>query len=117
MTEHPTSTAFTTAFRAPAQVCFHRTELFRILDIYGRMVATGEWKDYAIDMGREEAVFSVFRRASEMPIYRIVKCPRDARKQGAWRVVAMNGQVLRRGHDLAQVLTLFERKLIKVVGS
>ena len=79
------------------------------------MVAAGEWKDYAIDMMSEEAVFSIFRRASEMPVYRIIKAPRLARRQGAWRIVGMNGQVMKRGHDLKQVLALFERKFLKLI--
>jgi len=101
--------------RHPSQVFFDRFELNRILNIYGRMVAAGKWKDYAIDMMSEEAVFSIFRRASEMPVYRIIKAPMLARRQGAWRIVGMNGQVMKRGHDLKQVLTLFERKFVKLV--
>ena len=102
--------------RRPPEICaFHRSELSRILNIYGRMVAMGEWRDYAIDHGRDKAVFSIFRRASERPIYRIEKSPRDARRQGAWAVVGMDGRILRRGHDLAQVLRVLERKLIRPV--
>lgn len=95
---------------APAQVVFHRTELDLILRVYGRKVAEGEWRDYAIDFGVERAVFSCFRRASEMPQYRIVKDPKLARKQGAWSVVSAAGATLKRGRELSQVLRLFDRK-------
>lgn len=100
--------------RAPApasRVTFNRLELNRILNLYGRMVAEGEWRDYAIDFLKDRAVFSIFRRASEMPIYRVVKDPKLARKQGAYSVVAAGGQVLRRGHDLDRVLLVIDRKL------
>ncbi len=97
---------------APAgRVTFNRLELNRILNLYGRMVAEGEWRDYAIDFLKDRAVFSIFRRASEMPIYRVVKDPKLARKQGAYSVVAAGGQVLRRGHDLDRVLLVIDRKL------
>ena len=99
------------AIAPPApQVTFHRTELDLLLRVYGRKVAEGEWRDYAIDFLRDRAVFSCFRRTSEVPQFRVVKDPRLARKQGAWSVVAANGTVLRRGHDLAQVLRVFDRK-------
>ncbi len=99
----------------PAQVWFHRTELNRILSVYGRMVAAGDWRDYAIDALKDRAVFSVFRRASDVPLYRIEKRPALARKQGAYCVVAPGGQILKRGHDLAQVLTVFDRKRFRLV--
>lgn len=86
-----------------------------ILGIYGRMVAAGEWRDYAIDHLRGRAVFSIFRRASEQPLYRIEKSPKAHVRQGAFSVVAMDGRILRRGHDLRQVLRVLERKLIRVV--
>ena len=86
------------------QVTFNRRELNRILDLYGRMVAAGEWRDYAIDFLKDRAVFSVFRRASEVPLYRIVKDPSLARKQGMYSVVAQTGLILKRGHDLSAVL-------------
>jgi hypothetical protein len=96
-------------------ISFNRSELNEILRIYGRKVAAGEWRDYAIDHLRDEAVFSVFRRASETPLYRIVKQPRLARKQGAFSVVAIGGRVLRRGPDLAQVLRVLDRpRLVQV---
>jgi len=96
-------------------VAFNRDELTRILNIYGRMVAAGEWRDYAIDMTRDAAVFSIFRRASEVPVYRIVKSPKLAMKQGAYTIYGLGGQVLKRGHDLALTLRILERKLIRVV--
>lgn len=99
---------------APASVqsvTFNRLELNRILNLYGRMVANGEWRDYAIDFLKDRAVFSIFRRASEVPIYRIEKDPRLARKQGAYSVIAASGQILRRGHELDRVLLVIDRKL------
>src|SRR6201987_1144648 len=94
---------------------FERPELDRLLRLYGRMVAAGEWRDYAIDGLRDAAVFSVFRRASEQPLYRIEKRPALAKRQGAWAVVGEGGMVLRRGHDLDQVLRFFEKGRFKVV--
>ena len=99
----------------PPQVTFHRTELDLILRVYGRKVAEGEWRDYAIDFGRDAAVFSCFRRASEMPQFRVVKDPKLARRQGMWSVVGADGAVLKRGHELAQVLRVFDRKPRPVV--
>jgi hypothetical protein len=87
---------------------FDRHELSAILAVYGRKVAAGEWRDYAIDLGRETAVFSIFRRASECPLFRIEKTPRLARKQGAYSVVAPAGLILKRGHDLRRVLNVLE---------
>lgn len=97
--------------QAPRQICFNRVELMEILSLYGRMVAAGEWRDYAIDMGREKAVFSVFRRTTEFPLYRIEKNPQLARKQGAYSVVAPNGLILKRGPDLSRVLAVLDKKL------
>ena len=91
-------------------VSFNRRELDTILRFYGRMVADGEWRDYAIDLLKEKAVFSVFRRSSEMPLYRIEKDPKLARRQGAFSVVGTGGMILKRGHDLAQVLRVLEKK-------
>ena len=88
-------------------VAFSRGALDQILHIYGIHVASGEWRDYAIDMLREKAVFSVFRRSSEVPLYRIEKQPKLARRQGAWSVVAASGHILKRGHNLENVLRLF----------
>ena len=97
--------------RPKATIAFDRDELDQILDIYGRKVAAGEWRDYAIDMLREKAVFSVFRRSTEVPLYRIEKTPRAARRQGAYSVIATTGLILKRGHDLARVLRVLESKL------
>lgn len=91
-------------------VPFNRRELDTILRLYGRMVAEGEWRDYAIDLLKDRAVFSVFRRSSEMPLYRIEKDPKLARRQGAYSVVATGGMILKRGHDLSQVLKVLEKK-------
>jgi len=93
------------------RVTFNRLELNRILNLYGRMVAEGEWRDYAIDFLKDRAVFSIFRRASEVPMYRIEKDPKLARKQGAYSVVSAGGQILRRGPDLDRVLLVIDRKL------
>ena len=97
------------------QVSFDRRELQAILALYGRMVAMGEWRDYAISALREVAVFSVFRRTAEFPLYRIEKRPKLRTKQGMYAVVGADGQVLRRGHELAAVLKVLERKLIRPV--
>ena len=95
---------------APArQVTFDRRELNRILGLYGRMVAAGEWRDYAIDFLKDRAVFSVFRRSSEMPIYRIEKNPKLARRQGAYSVVSATGLIVRRGHELDRVLRALDK--------
>ena len=86
-----------------------------LLRLYGRQVAAGEWRDYAIDSLREAAVFSVFRRASGAPLYRIEKRPALARRQGAWAVIAAGGMVLRRGHELDQVLKVFDTGRLRVI--
>jgi Protein of unknown function (DUF2794) len=101
----------TTARPMSAVTTFTRQELNAILNVYGRKVAAGEWRDYAIDFGRETACFSAYRRTSEVPLYRIEKSPKLSRKQGAFSVIAASGQVLKRGHDLLQVLAVFEKKL------
>ncbi|MCK0197354.1 DUF2794 domain-containing protein [Ancylobacter sp. 6x-1] len=95
----------------PACVTFDRRELDRILDLYGRMVAIGEWRDYAIDFLKDRAVFSIFRRSTEYPIYRIEKDPRLSRKQGAYAVVSQTGLILKRGHDLARVIAVLDKPL------
>lgn len=98
-------TAEVLQFPAAAKpVSFDRVELGLILNLYGRFVAAGEWRDYAMDFGKDKATFSVFRRAAEQPLYRIVKSPDLARKQGQYSVVAQGGLILKRGQDLAQVL-------------
>jgi hypothetical protein len=98
-----------------AKVWFDRSELNRILLVYGRMVAAGEWRDYAIGGEKDVAIFAVFRRAAEHPLYRIEKRPALARKQGAYAVIAAQGQILKRGHDLEQVLRVFDRLLMRLV--
>ena len=100
----------------PARVAFDRRELGLILSLYGRMVAAGEWRDYGLSFLRDAAVFSVFRRTAEHPLYRIEKRPKNAARQGAWAVIGMDGRVLRRGHELTAVLRVLERKLIRAVG-
>ena len=96
-------------------VSFHRTELTVILALYGRMVAAGEWRDYGISSLREVAIFSVFRRTAEQPLYTIEKRPKLRNRQGEYAVVGMEGQILKRGHDLKAVLRVLERKLIRAV--
>ena len=95
---------------------FTRFELGEILALYGRKVAAGEWRDYAIDFCREKAVFSAFRRTSEVPLYRIEKCPRFARRQGAYSVVTATGLILKRGNDLARVLGVLEKRVRLAAG-
>ncbi|KXG85473.1 DUF2794 domain-containing protein [Agrobacterium bohemicum] len=95
-------------------ITFHRRELDAILRIYGRMVGEGEWRDYAIDHLKDRAVFSVFKRSGEMPLFRIEKNPKLAAKQGAFSVVNVDGRILKRGQDLQQVLKVFE-KVLKLI--
>lgn len=95
----------------PSQIAFNRAELTAILALYGRKVASGEWRDYAIDLTRDKAVFSVFRRTSEVPLYRIEKDPKLARKQGAYSVIAAGGLIMKRGHDLIRVLGVLDRPI------
>ena len=96
-------------------IMFTRRELAEILTIYGRKVADGEWRDYAIDQLRDRCVFSVYRRTSEYPLFRIEKVPKLARKQGVYSVVATGGTILKRGHQLSQVLRIFEKRRLAVV--
>src|ERR1700761_1476183 len=98
-----------------SKVTFNRQELDRILGLYGRKVASGEWRDYAIDFLKDRAVFSIFRRASEIPIYRIEKNPRLARRQGAYSVISATGHILRRGQEIDRVISVLDRTL-KVVS-
>ncbi|PZQ64494.1 MAG: DUF2794 domain-containing protein [Phenylobacterium zucineum] len=109
--------AFDPSHSAPRQagVFFERRELERILRLYGRMVAAGEWRDYGMDSLPDCAAFSVFRRTSEAPLYRIEKHPALARKQGAWCIVGEGGHILRRGHELEQVLRFFDKGRFSVV--
>ena len=99
----------------PGVVFFDRLELVRILRLYGRMVAAGEWRDYGIDMLTGAVSFSIFRRAAEAPLYRIEKRPALARKQGAWAVIGSGGHVLKRAHELETILKYFDRKRLSVV--
>ena len=111
--------AVVTLFPAPnrhRKVGFDRNELTQILNLYGRMVAAGNWRDYAIDLGRDAAVFSAFRRAAECPEYRIEKRPDLRLKQGIWALVGEGGAILKRGHELGPILAPVERKLMKLVG-
>ena len=100
--------------RDPVPVTFHRRELDAILKIYGRMVGEGEWKDYAIDHLKDRAVFSIFKRSGEMPLYRVEKNPKLANRQGAYSVLNTHGMILKRGHDLQQVLKVFD-KVLKLI--
>jgi hypothetical protein len=94
---------------------FHRTELNLILQVYGRMVALGEWRDYGILSARDLAVFAIYRRTAESPLYRVEKRPKLRLKQGQYAVIGSEGQVLRRGHDLAAVLRVFEARNLRVI--
>lgn len=100
---------------SPSQIGFDRLELTRILDVYGRMVAAGMWRDYAIELGRDAAVFAAFRRSAERPEYRIEKRPALRNKQGMWALVGEHGAVLKRGQELGTILAPLERRLMKVV--
>ena len=95
----------------PGKVTFSRRELDRILGLYGRMVAADEWRDYAIDFLKDRAVFSVFRRASEVPLYRIEKNPKLARRQGVYSVISATGLIVKRGHELENVLRAVDKSL------
>lgn len=100
--------------RAP-KIWFERREFDLIMTLYGRGQTAGEWRDYAIDDGPDCVSFSMFRRASERPLYQIEKRPALAAKQGQWCVLGSAGQVLKRGHDLANTIDILERKLLKLV--
>lgn len=99
----------------PDRVAFDRGELGAILSVYGRMVAAGEWRDYALSFLKDVAVFSIFRRAAEHPIYRVEKRPRLRGAQGMYAVIGMDGRILKRGSDLRAVLRVFDGKMIRVV--
>ncbi len=111
-----TVTPFPAAARPTLQIGFDRLELTRILDLYGRMVAAGHWRDYAIELGRDAAMFAAFRRAAERPEYRIEKRPALRNRQGMWALIGESGMILKRGQELGPVLAPVERKLLKVVG-
>ena len=101
---------------ARTPIYFERLEMDAIMNVYGRMVAAGEWRDYALNMHRDRAVFSIFKRAAEMPIYRIEKQPALARKQGAYSIVSAEGVILKHGHDLKTLLSFFDRRRFSVIG-
>lgn len=113
-------TPFTLSSRVGAgissQIAFDRVELGRIMDIYGRMVSAGHWRDYAIDLTHDVAVFSAFRRAAERPEVRIEKRPALRHRQGMWALIGETGLALRRGHELVGVLAPVERRLLRLVG-
>jgi hypothetical protein len=98
----------------PMPITFHRRELDAIFRIYGQMVGEGEWRDYAIDHLRDKAVFSIFKRSGEFPLYRIEKDPKLSAKQGAYSVISAQGKILKRGHELPQVLKVFD-KVLKLI--
>lgn len=100
---------------APKSVFWDRRELDAILNIYGRRVAAGDWRDYAMSGLKDCAVFSVYRRASEMPLYRIEKRPKLRNKQGAYAIITASGMILKRGHELKQVLKVLEPKQLSLV--
>jgi len=112
-----TVTPFPKTPALPKQVGFERAELGKIVDLYGRMVSAGLWKDYAMEFGRESAAFWAFRRSAERPEYKIEKHPALSNRQGMWALISEHGIVLRRGHDLGAVLAPIERRLVKLVGS
>lgn len=108
-------TPFPTNKAVQEQVAFDRAELSVILGVYGRMVSAGEWRDYGMSFLKDVAIFSIFRRTAEHPIYRIEKRPKLRGRQGMYAVIGMDGQILKRGHDLKTVLRVLERKLIRAV--
>lgn len=101
---------------ASVPVYFERLEMDAIMNVYGRMVAAGEWRDYALNMHRDRAVFSIFKRAAEMPIYRIEKQPALARKQGAYSILSAEGVILKRGQDLKTLLSFFDRRRFSIIS-
>lgn len=115
MNMQPPTPLYPSSTRPDDRVAFDRSELGHILTLYGRMVAAGEWRDYGLSFQREVAVFSIFRRTAEHPIYRIEKRPKLRHRQGLYAVIGMDGQILKRGHDLKAVLRVLERKLIRAV--
>lgn len=98
-------------------IFFTRAEFEAILSLYGRKVVEGEWRDYAIGSTREVATFAIHRRASEQPLFRIEKRPKLARRQGAFSVIAASGHIMKRGHDLEQVLKVFEKRTLRVINA
>ena len=117
-TPQPQAASAVVNFPAPARpttVTFDRRELSELLNLYGRMVAAGQWRDYAMDFDKDAASFSAFRRTAERPEIRIVKRPALRLKQGMWALISETGATLKRGHDLASVLAPVERRLMKLV--
>ncbi len=108
-----TSSGQNKANNAYKKAFFHRTELTLIMNVYGFMVSKGKWRDYAIDMLKDEAIFSIYRRASETPLYLIIKRPAQQNKQGQYSVIAPGGLILKRGHDLKSVLRIFDKQRFK----
>ena len=104
--------------REPAfhPVYFERLEMDALMDVYGRMVAAGEWRDYALNMHKDRAIFSIYRRAAEVPVYRVEKQPALARKQGAFSIVSAEGVIFKRGHDLKTLLAFFDRRKFRIVS-
>lgn len=100
----------------PSKIAFHKSEMSKILNIYGRMVMSGQAKDYAIGMFRDHAVFAIFRRTAEAPTWRIEKVPSLRNQQGSYIVYGSQDQILKRGHELAQVLKVFETRRFEVVS-
>lgn len=115
MTKSTSVTEFPRASIAARQVAFKRDELDIILAIYGRMVAAGLWRDYGLHLGRDRAIFAIYRRSSEMPLYRIVKEPALRHRQGAYAVIGMDGRVLKRGQELGATLSVLRAKSLKLV--
>ena len=118
MTDHSTIIPFNSAFQnkgAPSSIFFERREFEAILNVYGKMVASGHWKDYAISASKDVATFAVFQKASERPIFRITKTPALKHKQGAFAILNSQGLILKRGQELGMVLKYFDKKLIKLV--
>jgi hypothetical protein len=111
----PAPAASTSQSSSPSVVSFNKDELREILNVYGRMVAAGEWRDYAIDFNSQRATFSIFRRSSEMPLYRIEKDPRLARKQGVYSVITATGLILKRGHELSRVISVLDKRVKLVI--
>ncbi|MEX0970428.1 MAG: DUF2794 domain-containing protein [Paracoccaceae bacterium] len=109
---HP---ALTATPKQNEQISFHRSELTIILSVYGRFVAAGLWRDYGISALRDYAVFSIFRHTAEQPLFRVEKHPKNRLRQGQYSVVGMDGRTLKRGDDLAQVMRIFERQLMRAV--
>jgi hypothetical protein len=110
--ERPAATA---GSKVPAIVAFDRRELATILNVYGRKVGQGEWRDYAMDFLRDRAVFSIYARVSERPLFIVEKTPRLRNKQGQYSVTNQQGRILKRGHDIGQVLRVLDPQLA-VVG-